>query len=81
MSKGRFHNKNKNRNKQISPEQSVQAAIEAGSKAKKEDLFRPVEDLKLDENLLGYLKAGRINILVKEDSKHSGRQKNMNGHF
>lgn len=64
MSKGRFHNKNKNRNKQFSPEQSVQAAIEAGSKAKKEDLLRPVEDLKLDENLLGYLKAGRISILA-----------------
>ncbi|MDE7216093.1 MAG: WG repeat-containing protein, partial [Clostridia bacterium] len=64
MSKGKFYNKNKNRNKQFSPEESVQSALDAGSKAKKEDLLRPVEDLKLDENLLGYLKAGRINILA-----------------
>ena len=65
MSKNKFYNKNKNKNKALSPEQAVQAAIDAGSNAKREDLLRPVEDLKLDENIIGFLKAGRINILAE----------------
>ncbi|MDE6614578.1 MAG: WG repeat-containing protein, partial [Clostridia bacterium] len=64
MSKNRFHNKNKNKNKPISQQDALQMAINAGSSAKKEDLLRPIEDLHLDENLQGYLKAGRINILA-----------------
>lgn len=64
MSKNRFYNKNKNKNKPISQQDALQMAINAGSNAKKEDLLRPIEDLHLDENLQGYLKAGRINILA-----------------
>ena len=64
MSKNRFYNKNKNKNKQISQQDALQLAIDANPGAKKEDLLRPIEDLHLDENLQGYLKAGRINILA-----------------
>ena len=64
MSKNKFYNKNRNKSKPRTPDQAVQAAIEAGSNAKKEDLLRPVEDLQLDENLIGFLKAGKINILA-----------------
>ncbi|MBD5086820.1 MAG: hypothetical protein HDT32_05660 [Clostridiales bacterium] len=64
MSKNRFYNKNKNKNKPISQQDALQMAINAGSNAKKEDLLRSIEDLHLDENLQGYLKAGRINILA-----------------
>lgn len=60
MSKGNFYYKNKNKKRGSNQEFRSENEILSQSKAKREDLLRPIEDLQLSENTYNALKAGRI---------------------
>lgn len=59
MSKGKFFYRNKNKKRNQEQAENV-AKLLASSKAKPEDLLRPIEDLGLSEHTYNALKAGRV---------------------
>lgn len=63
MSKGRFFYRNKNKKRNNDQAENM-AKLLAESKAKPEDLLRPIEDLGLSEHTYNALKAGKVSKLA-----------------